>query len=416
MSEAKPFNIPKQLVMRAYRLVKANRGAAGVDQQSLVDYAVKLKDNLYKLWNRMSSGTYFPPPVRAVEVPKKNGGKRMLGVPTVEDRIAQVVIKLMFEPRVEPHFLPDSYGFRPGKSALDAVGVTRRRCWEYDWVLEFDIQGLFDNIPHDLLLKAVRHHTDSRCVVLYIERWLRAPLQKPEGALVERTRGTPQGSPLSPVLANLFLHYVFDAWMQRRHPDVPWCRYADDGLLHCRTEQQAQVLLSELEGRFAECGLKLHPEKTKIVYCKDGSRKGKHENIKFDFLGYTFRPRVVKNSKRNSIFVSFTPAVSDAALKSMRAYVRKSNIRNRADLSLGIIAYRFNPILRGWLNYYGRYQPSAMYPVWRHFNQTLVAWARRKYKRLRRHKTRASIFVERISERSPRLFEHWRRGMVGSFA
>jgi len=212
------------------------------------------------------------------------------------------------------------------------------------------------------------------------------------------------------------LHYTFDAWMQRNHPGVPWCRYADDGLLHCRTERQAQALLSKLEERFAECGLKLHSEKTKIVYCKDGSRKGKHRNIKFDFLGFTFRPRVVKNSTRNSIFVSFTPAVSDAALKSMRAYVRKSNIRNRADLSLGIIAYRFNPVLRGWLNYYGRYQPSAMYPVLRHFNQTLVAWARRKYKRLRRHKTRAGKFMEAICERSPRLFEHWRRGMRGSFA
>lgn len=416
MSKAKPFDISKQLVMKAYRLVKANKGAAGVDQQSLDDFAENLKDNLYKLWNRMSSGTYFPPPVKAVEIPKKSGGKRVLGIPTVEDRIAQMVIKLMFEPKVEPHFLPDSYGFRPGKSALDAVGVTRKRCWEYDWVLEFDIQGLFDNISHELLLKAVRHHTDDRCVVLCIERWLRAPLQQAGRPLIERTRGIPQGSPLSPVLANLFLHYVFDAWMQRNHPDVPWCRYADDGLLHCCSEQQAQALLSELEERFAECGLMLHPEKTKIVYCKDGSRKGKCRNIKFDFLGYTFRPRVVKNSKRNSIFVSFTPAVSDAALKSMRAYVRKSNIRNRADLSLGLIAYRFNPVLRGWLNYYGRYQPSAMAPVWRHFNKMLVAWARRKYKRLRRHKTRASIFVEKISERSPQLFEHWRRGMAGSFA
>lgn len=416
MSKAKPFDISKQLVMKAYRLVKANKGAAGVDQQSLDDFAENLKDNLYKLWNRMSSGTYFPPPVKAVEIPKKSGGKRVLGIPTVEDRIAQMVIKQMFEPKVEPHFLPDSYGFRPGKSALDAVGVTRRRCWEYDWVLEFDIQGLFDNISHELLLKAVRHHTDDRCVVLCIERWLKAPLQRAGRPLIERTQGIPQGSPLSPVLANLFLHYVFDAWMQRKYPGIPWCRYADDGLLHCRSEQQAQALLSELEERFAECSLMLHPEKTKIVYCKDGSRKGKHRNIKFDFLGFTFRPRVVKNSKRNSIFVSFTPAVSDAALKSMRAYVRKSNIRNRADLSLGIIAYRFNPVLRGWLNYYGRYQPSAMAPVWRHFNKTLVAWARRKYKRLRRHKTRASIFVEKISERSPRLFEHWRRGIAGSFA
>ncbi len=364
----------------------------------------------------MSSGSYFPPPVKAVSIPKKTGGERVLGVPTVQDRIAQTVVKLTFEPMVEPHFLPDSYGYRPGKSALDAIGITRRRCWEQDWVLEFDIRGLFDNIPHALILKAVRHHTDNPWVVLYIERWLKAPLQKPDGTLVERTRGTPQGGVASPVLANLFLHYVFDAWMQRNHPAVPWCRYADDGLVHCRSEQQAQGILRELEQRFLECGLELHPAKTKIVYCKDGSRKGKYPRTQFDFLGYTFRPRVVKNRKRNSIFVSFTPAVSNVALKSMRSYVRKSNIRNRADLSLGVIAYRFNPVLDGWLNYYGRYQPSAMYPVLRHFNKTLVAWARRKYKRLRRHKTRASVFMERISVRSPNVFAHWRRGMVGAFA
>jgi RNA-directed DNA polymerase len=416
MSKTKPFTISKQLVMQAYRRVRANRGAAGVDQQSLDDFAVKLKDNLYKLWNRMSSGSYFPPPVKAVSIPKKTGGERILGVPTVADRIAQMVVKLEFEPKVEPHFLPDSYGYRPGKSALDAIGVTRRRCWDFNWVLEFDIRGLFDNIPHDLLLKAVRHHTDNPWVVLYIERWLKAPLQQTDGSLVERTKGTPQGGVVSPVLANLFLHYAFDAWMQRNHPATPWCRYADDGLVHCCTEQQARDLERTLEQRFKECGLELHPGKTKIVYCKDGSRKGKYSSTSFDFLGYTFRPRLVKNRKRNSIFVSFTPAVSKTAMNSMRSRVRRSNIRNRSDLGLNAIARWFNPILRGWLEYYGRYQPSAMYPVLRHFNQTLVAWARRKYKRLRRHKTRASKFIENISERSPHLFEHWKRGMVGSFA
>lgn len=416
MSEAKPFNIPKQLVMKAYRLVRANQGAAGVDQQSLEDFDAKLEDNLYKLWNRMSSGSYFPPPVKAVSIPKKAGGERVLGVPTVSDRVAQMVVRLMFEPKVEPHFLPDSYGYRPGKSALDAVGITRRRCWEYNWVLEFDIRGLFDNIPHHLLLKAVRHHTDNPWVVLYIERWLKAPLQGADGTRRERTRGTPQGGVISPVLANLFLHYTFDTWMQRNHPGVPWCRYADDGLVHCRTEQQAQDLKHALEQRFRECGLELHPSKTKIVYCKDGSRKGSYPTTQFDFLGYTFRPRVVRNRKRNSLFVSFTPAVSKSALNAMRSCIRKSNIRNRSDLSLGIIAYRFNPVLRGWLSYYGRYQPSAMYPVLRHFNKTLVAWARRKYKRLQRHKTRAGRFMEGISKRSPHLFAHWRRGMVGAFA
>ena len=416
MDKTKPFDIPKQLVMRAYGLVRANRGAAGVDQQSLDDFAVKLKDNLYKLWNRMSSGSYFPPPVKAVSIPKKTGGERVLGVPTVADRIAQMVVKLTFEPMVEPHFLPDSYGYRPGKSALDAVGVTRRRCWEYGWVLEFDIRGLFDNIPHALLLKAVRHHTDNPWVILYIERWLKAPLQRPNRRLDERTKGTPQGGVVSPVLSNLFLHYVFDTWMQRNHPGVPWCRYADDGLVHCRSEGQAQELRRALEQRFAECGLELHPAKTKIVYCKDGSRKGTYSNTEFDFLGYTFRRRLVKNTKRNSLFVSFTPAVSKSALKSMTRYVRASNVRNRSDLSLGVIAYRLNPVIRGWIGYYGRYQPSAMRPVWRHLNMTLVAWARRKYKRLKRHKTRAGLFVESISVRSPGLFAHWKLGSGRGFA
>jgi RNA-directed DNA polymerase len=415
VSKTKPFDISKQLVMDAYRRVKANGGGAGVDQQSLADFDAKLKDNLYKLWNRMSSGSYFPPAVKAVRIPKKQGGERILGVPTVADRIAQMVIKLMFEPQVEPVFLPDSYGYRPGKSALDAIGVTRQRCWYYDWVLEFDIVGLFDNIPHDLLLKAVRKHTRNAWVLLYIERWLKAPMQHADGTLQERTMGTPQGGVVSPVLSNLFLHYVFDAWMQRNHPRMPWCRYADDGLVHCNTESQAQQIRAELELRFAECGLELHPKKTKIVYCKDGSRKEKHPIKSFDFLGYTFRARLVKNRKRNSLFVSFTPAASQSAMKSMRAFVRKNNTRNRTDLDLRQIAAYYNPIIREWLQYYGRYQRSALHPVFRHFNLTLIKWVRKKYKRLRRSKTRASQLLLSIARRRPYLFAHWKVGMLGAF-
>ena len=272
--KTKPFIISKHLVVEAYKLVKANAGGVGVDRQSLADFDLNLKDNLYRIWNRLSSGSYFPPPVKAVPIPKKQGGERILGVPTVSDRIAQMVIKLMFEPTVEPYFLPDSYGYRPNKSALEAVGVTRQRCWEYNWILEYDIKGLFDNIDHELLMKAVMKHTDNKCIILYVERWLKAPLQLADGTLVERTKGTPQGGVISPVLSNLFLHYVFDVWMKRHHPTVPWCRYADDGLLHCRMEQEAQRLLVELKQRFEECNLELHPTKTKIVYCKDENRKG----------------------------------------------------------------------------------------------------------------------------------------------
>ena len=317
--------------MQAYELVKANAGAGGVDQQSLADFEKNLKDNLYKIWNRLSSGSYFPPPVKGVAIPKKTGGERMLGIPTIGDRIAQTVVKLSFEPCVEPYFLPDSYGYRPNKSALDAIGITRKRCWDYDWVLEFDIRGLFDNISQELLMKAVRRHTECKWVILYIERWLKAPLQLKDGTLVDRDRGTPQGGCVSPVLSNLFMHYVFDMWMKQKHPDRPWCRYADDGLVHLRTEREAQEMLIALKERFEECGLELHPVKTRIVYCKDGCRKKDNPSKSFDFLGYTFCARACKNTKRNSIFVNFTPAVSKTALKAMQAKTRRDNLRNRKD-------------------------------------------------------------------------------------
>ncbi len=413
MSTAKPFVISKDRVVKAFELVKANAGSAGVDEQSLEKFGEDLKANLYKIWNRMSSGSYFPPPVKAVEIPKKSGGTRILGVPTVADRVAQMVVKLEFEPLVEPVFLSDSFGYRPGKSALDAIGVTRKRCWEFDWILEFDIKGLFDNIRHDLLSKAVRHHTDCRWVILYIERWLVAPIQMPDGTQEPRGKGIPQGGVVSPVLSNLFLHYTFDAWMTREFPEVRWCRYADDGVVHCRTKKEAQVILAALEKRFSECGLELHPEKTKIVYCKDDRRTGDHQHTSFDFLGYTFRPRSVKNQKQGSLFVGFTPAVSNSALKAMRSEIRW--FRRRSDFSLSEIARLLNPKLRGWMAYYGRYYPSAMYAVWRHFNTTLVAWAMQKFKSLRRRKTQAGRFMERIAQRDPSLFYHWSIGMVGVF-
>ena len=322
MSSAKPFVISKDRVVKAFELVKANAGSAGVDEQTLEKFGENLKANLYKIWNRMSSGSYFPPPVKAIEIPKRSGGTRILGVPTVADRVAQMVVKLEFEPLVEPLFLPDSFGYRPGKSALDAIGVTRKRCWEFDWVLEFDIRGLFDNIRHDLLSKAIRHHTDNRWVLLYLERWMVAPIQMPDGSQEPRGKGIPQGGVVSPVLSNLFLHYAFDAWMTREFPEVRWCRYADDGVVHCRTKKEAQVIHAALEKRFAECGLELHPEKTKIVYCKDDHRTGDHQHTSFDFLGYTFRPRSVKNRNQRTLFVGFTPAVSKTALKSMRSEIR----------------------------------------------------------------------------------------------
>jgi group II intron reverse transcriptase/maturase len=397
-------------------VVKSKGGAAGEDGQTIEQFEADLKNNLYKIWNRMSSGTYFPPPVRAVSIPKKSGGQRILGVPTVADRVAQMVVKQVIEPDLDPVFLPDSYGYRPRKSALDAVGVTRERCWKYDWVLEFDIKGLFDNIDHALLLRAVRKHVTCTWALLYIERWLTAPMVQEDKTRIERSRGTPQGGVVSPILSNLFLHYAFDLWMTRTHPDLPWCRYADDGLVHCRSEQEAQAIMADLRLRLAECQLEMHPTKTKIVYCKDGRRKGRYPNRTFDFLGYSFRPRLVKNSRRGTLFWSFTPAISRAALTDMRQTIRKTNFRNRTQITLGDVARELNPLLRGWMGYYGRYSPSALYPVFRQVNRTLVAWAMRKYKRLSGHRTRASLLLESIAEKSPQLFVHWRKGTVGAFA
>ena len=405
MIETKPFTISKSMVMQAFRLIKGNAGAAGVDGQSLKDFEINLKDNLYKLWNRMSSGSYFPPPVKAVPIPKKSGGARILGVPTVADRIAQMVVKLTFEPYVEPYFLPDSYGYRTNKSALDAVGITRERCWRYDWLLEYDIKGLFDNLDHELLMKAVRKHTDNKWVILYIERWLKTPMQLPDGSLQKKTRGVMQGGVISPVLSNLFLHYVFDAWMTRNHPDIPWCRYADDAVAHCKTEQQAQQLLAKLKLRFEECGLELHPSKIKIVYCKDSDRTKEYPNTKFDFLGYSFCRRTVKKNKNNKLFLNFTPALSQASAKSMRDKTRSHKFYRRTDLNLRDIANEFNPILRGWIEYYGRYHRSALYPVLRHFNQTLVTWIRRKYRKAS-SKTRAVTMLENIAKRESRIYLH----------
>ena len=412
----KPFKITKKQVYEAYKAVKSNQGAAGVDKETIEQFDANLKGNLYKLWNRMSSGSYFPPPVRAVSIPKKSGGERILGVPTVADRVAQMVVKQLIEPDLDPIFLADSYGYRRKKSALDAIGVTRQRCWKYNWVLEFDIKGLFDNIDHELLLRAVRKHVQCKWALLYIERWLKAPMELEDGTRVERTCGTPQGGVISPILSNLFMHYAFDLWMARTYPELPWCRYADDGLVHCRVEHEAEVVKAALQARLAECRLEMHPTKTRIVYCRDGKRRGKYPGVKFDFLGYCFRPRLVRRSRDNILFCSFAPAVSPSALKSMRAKIRDLGIRRRTELSLADIAHRINPLLRGWISYYGRYAPSALAPLLRYVNQTLLAWAMRKFKRFKAHKIRASHFLQTLSRRSAHLFVHWRLGMIGTFA
>jgi RNA-directed DNA polymerase len=411
MDKTKSFEIAKTVVWDAYKRVKANKGAAGVDNESLEEFEKDLKGNLYKIWNRMTSGSYFPPPVKAVEIPKKAGGIRILGIPTVSDRIAQMVVKIYFEPLVEPYFHKDSYGYRANKSAIDAVAITRTRCWRQNWVLEFDIKGLFDNIDHELLMKAVKKHTNSKWIILYIERWLKTPFQNKEGEEVKRTAGTPQGGVISPVLANLFLHYVFDKWMEINHPYNPWARYADDAVIHCKKRTDAENLLINLKERFRECKLEIHPDKTKIVYCKDDDRKEEYGNIKFDFLGYTFRPRLSKN-KYGKFFVNFTPAVSNKSKKAMRKVVHDWRMHLKPDKNINDLSKMFNPVIRGWVNYYGCFYKSGLYPVMRHINMALVRWVRRKYKKFERHRKRADKWLGRIARRDPKLFYHWQQKMV----
>jgi RNA-directed DNA polymerase len=406
----KPFDISKWVVWEAYQRVKANKGAAGVDEQSIAEFERDLKGNLFKLWNRLSSGSYFPPPVKAVEIPKSGGrGVRILGVPTVADRIAQTVVRLYLEPKVEPIFHPDSYGYRPGKSALDAVAACRQRCWRADWVIDLDIKAFFDSVPHERVLAAVAHHTDQRWILLYVQRWLNAPLQLQDGTVVARDRGTPQGSAISPLLANLVMHYAFDAWMAREFPSLAFERYCDDVVVHCTSQAQAGRVRDAIAGRLAAVGLELHPDKTRIVYCKDADRRGDHEVTSFTFLGYTFRPRLAK-SRHGHHFVSFLPAVSTDAVKAMSREVRSWHIARRSDKSLDDLARMFNSIVQGWINYYGRFYKSELLSFLRRLNRHLVRWACRKYKRLKRRERRAMAWLTEVARRAPRLFAHWRLG------
>lgn len=405
-SSEKSFDISKLEVWEAYEKVKANKGAPGVDGVTMGQFETDLKNNLYKIWNRMSSGTYFPPAVRAVEIPKSHGGgTRILGVPTIADRVAQTVVARRLEERVESIFHPDSYGYRPNRSALDAVAACRRRCWKYDWTIDLDVQKFFDSVPWDFVVKAVQANTDLPWVVLYVKRWLQAPLRLPDGTLQQRDRGTPQGSAVSPVLANLFLHYAFDAWMARTFPTVPFERYADDAVVHCVSERQAQLVRRAIEDRMVEVGLRLHPDKTKIVYCKDGNRRGPHQATSFTFLGYTFRARAARD-RNGDVFTAFLPAVSKEALNRLSQTVRGWRLHRRTELSAAELAKMINPIVRGWMQYYGAFYRSALSVLLARINTYLVRWTRKKYKRLRTRK-KARDAWERATKKSPRFFAHW---------
>jgi RNA-directed DNA polymerase len=411
VSQGKAFSISKYAVLGAWGKVRANQGAAGVDGVSVNRFEQGLKNNLYRIWNRMSSGSYFPPPVLRVMIPKANGGERPLGIPTVGDRVAQMVVKGYLEPKVEPLFHPDSYGYRPGKSALDAVGSCRKRCWQYDWVVDLDIRGFFDNIDHALMMRAVRKHTDCPWVLLYIERWLKAEAQAEDGTLLARAKGTPQGGVISPLLANIFLHHVFDQWMAGEYPGCPFERYADDVVIHCRTREEAQTVKAAVEARLRQCKLEAHPEKTRIVYCRDSNRGQEYPQIQFDFLGYNFRPREAK-SRSGKVFTSFIPAISPKAQKAITGKIREWRIHRQSDKELADLSQIYNGVIRGWVNYYGRYYLTELHQTLTRLNRRLVRWVCGKYKRFRGQVAKARQWLIWQSQQRPKLFAHWQAGIV----
>jgi group II intron reverse transcriptase/maturase len=405
--QGKSHDIPKRLVWDAWVKVKKNGGAAGVDGVTIEQFEVRLKDNLYKLWNRMVSGSYFPGPVRAVEIPKK-GGTRVLGIPNVVDRVAQTVAVLALEPNVEKVFLDDSYGYRPGRSPLDAVKVCRERCWKRDWVVDLDVRAFFDSVSWELILKAVTRHTDAKWVLMYVERWLKAPMLMPDGTVNHRTKGTPQGGPVSPLLANLFLHYGLDTWLNREYPEVWFERFADDAVVHCVTERQARHVREAIGRRLADIGLELHPDKTRIVYCKDSRRRGSYLCVTFTFCGYTFRPRKAYNNAQKKAFTSFLPAASPDKLTDMSRKVTSWRLPRRTTLTLNDLAREVNPVLGGWLTYFTVFYPTAVEPIGKRMDHHLMRWARRKYKRLERSGKRAQAWLRQVRKRAPHLFAHWK--------
>lgn len=412
---SKPFKITKQMVWEAYLQIKGKGKAAGVDGQSLEEFEVNLASNLYRLWNRLASGSYFPSAVKRVEIPKGEGKKRPLGIPTIADRIAQMVVKNYLEIRLDSQFDPDSYGYRPGKSAYEAVGVARKRCWRRNWVLDIDIKAFFDSIDHDLMMKALRRHTQVNWVLLYVQRWLSAPVQMPDGQIKVRTVGTPQGGVISPLLANLFLHYTFDKWIRRHQPTIQFERYADDIICHCESRKGAEHLKEVLEKRFEACGLTLHPEKTRVVYCKDSRRREHYPVIQFTFLGFCFRPRKAVDRK-GEVFTSFLPAVSPEALKRMRSVIRSWRLGDHALLPMKDIVRFINPILRGWWQYYGRFYCSAMFKLFKYLDERLAYYLRRKYRDLWRHTGLSLRRLNHIAKQNPEWLVHWQKfghAMVG---
>jgi RNA-directed DNA polymerase len=408
--EIKSIPITRQMVKKAYKKVKANRGKAGIDQVSLESFQQDLSRNLYKIWNRLTSGSYFPPSVKAVSIRKKDGGKRQLGIPTVGDRIAQQVIKSYLEPRLENQFHENSYGYRPLKSAHQAVEEVRKNVRKYAWVIDMDVSKFFDKMSHELLMKALNRHVEERWVKMYIQRWLEAPVETEGG--IKRHKGgygTPQGGVISPLLANLFLHYALDKWLDLNYPDLSFVRYADDVIIHCKSEGQAKEVLTKVRGRLEECELSLNEKKTKIVYCQDYRREKRDYRVKFDFLGFSFQPRTIK-SQRGGLFLGYVCTISTASEKHIVEQFRKLKFHKWCNVSIEYIALRLNPKIRGWINYYGKFNRYALSRVFRRFHYRLMKWVLNRHKRFKHNKRKAFQWLRNMRANKPDLFHHWKVG------
>jgi len=402
--------ITKQMVWNAYKKIRSNGKAAGIDEETIGIYEDRLSDNLYKLWNRMSSGSYLPSAVREVSIPKDDGNKRKLGIPTVSDRVAQEVIKSYIEPRLEKEFSESSYGYRPMKSTHQAVMQVKKNVWKYAWVIDMDISGFFDNMSHEKLMKALKMHVTENWVLMYVERWLTAPLMNNQKEVKTRKKGTPQGGVISPLLSNLFLHYAFDKWFEKNYPSLSFVRYADDIIVHCRTEEEANSLLSKIKERMQSCELTLNEHKTKIVHCKTAKRMNKFKVVKFDFLGFSFQPRPATIRRTNKLFLSFDCSISRKSENKIAEDLRKSNFHQWTKSTIEEIAQTFNPKLRGWLNYYGKFRMYALNRIFGLFNRRLIKWAVRKYKSFKGSMQCAGNWIRQTAKDYPYIFVHWQHG------